>query len=170
MHSIITVPLLDQIPVFCFAVASLWEAAAHTLAHFIWLARILAAEGCSIFLCKKTCYGRGWSHRQHGVHSTNKWFQYKWDTKEQRGKHCCVKDAHLNKRLSYEAGNLFSKISAYRDMGSSNSILRVPHILSIGYPETHCALFHCFVLFLWFLKSFSLVNLAYKMHGVVFTK
>lgn len=44
--------LLDQIPAFCFAVACLWEAAAHTLTHFIWLTRILSAEKCSTLLCK----------------------------------------------------------------------------------------------------------------------
>lgn len=44
--------LLEQIPAFCFAVACLWEAAVHTLTHFIWLTMILSAEKCSTLLCK----------------------------------------------------------------------------------------------------------------------
>lgn len=56
VHGIIAVPLLDQIPAFCFAIACLWEAAVHTLTHFIWLARILSAEGCSILFCKDSLW------------------------------------------------------------------------------------------------------------------
>lgn len=91
-------------------------------------------------------------------------------TKEQKGKHCSVKDVHLNERLSYEAGNLFFWDLSVQTCEALRAFLHIPCILWTGYPEPHCALFHCFVLFLWFVKCFSLVSLAYKMHSIVFTK
>lgn len=76
---------------------------------------MLSAKGCEILLCKDPLRkGHTTTYKQHDAHIANKWFQYKWDTKDQKAKHCSVKGVHLNESGSYEAGNLFSEISLYR--------------------------------------------------------
>lgn len=51
-------------------------------------------------------------------------------TQNNRAKHFSVKDVSLNKRLSYAAGNLFSKMSPY-GLVKLKAFLRIPHILWI---------------------------------------
>lgn len=164
MHSIITVLLLDWIPPFCFAVACLWDAADHTLNSFYLTGKDSFCRTVLNLIARRSAMEMAdLTNNMVSTVPTNSSIQVgckRTDSKTLQCQGC---------QFKWSWKLVFWDLSV-QTREALKAFLRIPHIVWIGYPETHCALFCCFVLFLWFDKCFSLVSLVCKIHSIVFIK